>query len=115
MQFYEKTDFMKKLSDLQSSFNITRLSKIKGLTPENVVSYIGIAPHFNLSDYDTIRSMVNRLQYIKVLASNIHLVSRNNFGDPECRSWSIGFTFKFVNIGNIEMSSDFSYIKCTNL
>ena len=89
IQFYEKTDYRKKLSELQRSFNITRLQQISGLSPENVVSYIGLDAQFNLSDYSTIRYMANRLQYIKVVASNIHLVSRNNLGDSECRSWSI--------------------------
>jgi hypothetical protein len=50
---------------------------------------------------------------MKVVAENVHLISKNPLGDPICRSWTVEYLFKFKDLGSIDMKGNLQYIKCS--
>lgn len=58
--------------------------------------------------------MVKSLSFMKVVAENVHLISKNPLGDPICRSWTVEYLFKFRNLGSIDMQGNLQYNKCTH-
>jgi hypothetical protein len=50
---------------------------------------------------------------MKVVAENVHLISKNPLGDPICRSWTLEYLFKFRDLGSIDMNGNLQYVKCT--
>lgn len=98
---------------MHSSYRITNLTEVKNLNDDNVMQHMNIHSQFNFTDYTTIKSMVKSLSFMKVVAENVHLISKNPLGDPICRSWTVEYIFKFKDLGNIDMLGNLQFVKCT--
>lgn len=73
---------------------------------------MNINPLYNFTDSISIKRMVRDLSIIKIRAGNLFLISKNPLGDPECKSWTIVYIFKFTDMELIEMKTSLSYFKC---
>lgn len=96
---------------MQINYNISGIITEK-LTKENLYQKLKIDPLFNFQDYDIIKIMVKTLEFMKVSAKNIRLISRDIYGDSDCKKWDIDILFIFNSLDKIRMKSEVKYTKC---
>lgn len=99
------------LDDFQVNYNISNITSLN-LTHENVFNLLNITSLFNFQDYDMIKIMVKQLEFMKISARNIMLISKDGFGDSDCKNWFIDIIFIFDSLDKIRMKSDLRYTRC---
>lgn len=96
---------------MQINYDISGITSMN-LTQENLLNKLNISPLFDFRDYDIIKIMVKTLEFMKISAKNIRLISKDHYGDSDCKQWDIDILFIFNSLDKITMKNEIRNTNC---